>query len=211
MHGKGLGKVIMNDNDKRFSEQLPFYTNGTLNAEEMKFMKAYLANNPQAQSDIKFAAAMRDVVKQIGTDRAPDAGLARLLDDFRQIHQKSSMLDRIRASFKNWGLTPAFAVAATIVVIQSAVILNQQDLTPGSIYRSMTTEKIAYPQLKIIINNNASFSEVTILLRQYGCKIVAGPSESGELWIAVDDPGKLNNIQRNLIESNLVDEATLLP
>jgi hypothetical protein len=75
----------------------------------------------------------------------------------------------------------------------------------------VTTEKITYPQLKIIVNNNVPFSEVTILLRQYGCKIVAGPSESGELWVTVDDPSKLNNIQRNLIESNLVDEATLLP
>lgn len=201
----------MNDNDKKFAEHLPFYINGTLNSDDMAFMNTYLANNLQANSDLKLASTMRDVVRQIGAERAPDAGLARLLNDFRQLHQKPSMLDRIRASFKNWGLTPAFAVAATIVVIQSTVILSQQNLISSTAYRSVAEEKTPEPQLKIIANNKASFSEITILLRQFGCKIVAGPSESGELWVTVDDPSQLNNIKRNLIESNLVDEATLLP
>ena len=206
-----MGEVIMNDNYMRFVEQLPFYINGTLNADDMAFMNTYLANNSHAQNDLKFEYALRDVVKQIGAERAPDAGLAKLLRDFRQFHQKPSLLNRIRASFRNWGLTPAFAVAATIVVIQSTVMFNQQGIIPSTIYRSMTQEKAVAPQLKVIANNKASFSEITILLRQYGCKIVSGPSESGELWITVDDPSQLNNIQRNLIESNLVDEATLLP
>lgn len=201
----------MNDNDKKFAEHLPFYINGTLNSDDMAFMNTYLANNLQAQSDLKLASAMRDVVKDIGAERAPDAGLPKLLNDFKQLHQKPSLLDRIQTSFKHWGLTPAFAVAATIVVIQSTVMFAQLGLVSSTTYRSMTEEKAAEPQLKIIANDKVSFSEITILLRQYGCKIVAGPSESGELWIAVDDPSQLDNIKRNLIESNLVDEATLLP
>lgn len=201
----------MDDNYKKFAELLPFYVNGTLDSEDVEFMRAYLSGNSKAQSEMKFASAMRDVVKQIGAERAPDAGLAKLLSDFKQFHQKPSLLDRIRTSFKNWGLTPAFAVAATIVVIQSTVMLAQLGSISSTTYRSMAEEKTAEPQLKIIANNKASFSEITILLRQYGCKIVAGPSESGELWITVDDPSQLNNIKRNLIESNLVDEATLLP
>lgn len=206
-----MGEVIMNDNYMRFVEQLPFYINGTLNADDMAFMNTYLANNLQAQSELKLEYALRDVVKQIGADRAPDAGLAKLLSDCKKFQRKPSLLNRIRASFRNWGLTPAFAVAATIVVIQSTVMFNQQGIIPSNIYRSMTQEKAVAPQLKVIANNKASFSEITILLRQYGCKIVAGPSESGELWITVDDPSQLNNIQRNLIESKLVDEAILLP
>jgi hypothetical protein len=206
-----MGEVIMNDNYMRFVELLPFYINGTLNADDMAFMNTYLANNSQSQSDLKFEYALRDAVKQIGAERAPDAGLARFMKDFRQLHQKPSTLDRIQTTFKNWGFTPAFAVAATIVVIQSTVMFNQQGMIPSTIYRSMTEEKAVAPQLKVIANNKASFSEITILLRQYGCKIVSGPSESGELWITVDDPSQLNNIQRNLIESKLVDEAILLP
>jgi hypothetical protein len=193
----------MNQDLQRFRELLPFFANGTLNEVDKAFVVAYLAQHPEAQAEANFTQALRAAVKAVGSERREEAGLDRLLNNIRQNRRqnKPPLWTRWRHVCQDWGLTPAFAVVSTIAVIQSVALLDlwRQDQTASSLsaYRSIP-EMTNTADLKISINPDADFGHLVILLRQSGTHIVNGPSESGELWLALDDRSQLDAVVQQL-------------
>lgn len=193
----------MNQDLHRFRELLPFFVNGTLNEADQAFVDTYLIQHPELQAEVGFIQTLRTAVKAVGSDRNEDAGLERLLTSIHQSQKvsKPSLLDRWQHYCHDWGFTPAFAAMSVIAIIQSAVLLERwQQPIALSTYRSIP-EATALAQLKVIINPNANFGDLVMLLRQTGCHIVNGPSESGELWLSVDDSNKLAEVS-NILQSS---------
>lgn len=191
----------------RFEELLPFYINQTLGADDTAFMQQYLASHAHMQNEVSFAKALQSVVKETGANRADNAGLAELLDAYHLLQKRPSLIERIRLSCQSWGLTPAFAIAASVVVIQSILLTQYQLSSPEDQYRGLSNQVQIVPNLKITVNPQANFTELAVLLRQAGCRVVAGPSETGELWIVLDEPEKTEQIKRTLLDSGLLDDA----
>lgn len=195
---------------QRFEELLPFYVNGTLDQPDRQFVEQYLAQHGYAQQSLNFTSALHKVVQGIGQHRAADQGLEKLLHEYRLLHPKQSWLDKFQAICKAWGFTPAFAVAATVIAIQTGILLSQQPLPTDTEYRSMPSQVAATPNLKVIVSPKASFADLSALLQQHGCHIVSGPSETGELWLKLDKPEDASKIQKYLLDSGLVDDATVI-
>lgn len=191
----------------RFEEFLPFQINGSLGSDDAAFMQQYLANHPQMHNEVSFVEALRSAIKETGETRAADAGLSRLLNEFRSLHKRPSFIERIRLECLNWGLTPAFAIAATVILIQSIMLTQYQLPSPEVQYRGLSSQRQAMPNLKITINPKSNYAELVDILRQTGCRVVSGPSETGELWVAFDEPQKTEQIRRTLLDSGLVDDA----
>lgn len=85
-------------------------------------------------------------------------------------------------------LKPAFAVAATLLIAQSAVLIGLQLQPPDdgvSVWRS-AGEANAGVQLRIIFKADARESEIRALLGTMGGQFVAGPDAYGEYVIRID-------------------------
>jgi hypothetical protein len=193
----------MSQDSQRFRELLPFFVNGTLNEADQAFIDTYLIQHPEVQAEVDFTQTLRTAVKAVGSVRNENAGLERLLTSIHQSQKvsKTRLLERWQHHCHDWGFTPAFVAMSIIAIIQSAVLLERwQQPIALSTYRSIP-EATVQAQLKIIINPSANFGDLVILLRQTGCHIVNGPSESGELWLSVDDSNKLAEVS-NILQSS---------
>ena len=200
-----------------FRDLLPFFVNGTLNKTDKTFVETYLLQHPEAQAEVNFAQALRAAVKAVGSERNEDAGLEHLLKEIRQSRKmsKPGFLERWQLHCRDWGFTPAFVAMSVIVMIQSGVLIERwhQEQTPIilSTYRSIP-EVAVQANIKVIIKPNANFGDLVILLRQTGCHIVNGPSESGELWLSVDDANRLVKVSEILQASpSVIDLLIIAP
>jgi hypothetical protein len=197
-----------------FRNLLPFFVNGTLNETDKTFVETYLLQHPEAQAEVNFVQALRTAVKAVGEERNENVGLGHLLASIRQnrkatISKPGGLLERWQQCLHDWGLTPAFVTLSVIVIIQSTVLIKQwhQNASPAvlSTYRSFSGAT-AQADIKVIISPNAAFDDIVILLRQTGCQIVNGPSESGELWLSVDNANRLAEVNEILQASpNIID------
>jgi hypothetical protein len=186
---------------QRFRTLLPFWVNGTLSTDDQNFMTEFLKQHPELEAEVTFNQALRDAVKAVGQDRAADAGLQRLRQAIRETRQtaRTPWRQRWQVLCQSWGFTAAFAVMTMIVIIQSALLWQIRGSTVSVLtdYRSMP-EVSGTADIKITVNPDIGFGHLVILLRQNGARIVNGPSESGELWISLDDRTRLENVMQQL-------------
>lgn len=91
---------------------------------------------------------------------------------------------------------PAWAYAATaLVVLQGAWIIGMSQQTDtegvggGGVYRSQPLQGAAavacQTTIHAVFNPDSSFAEIIILLRKIEASVIAGPSETGELWVVL--------------------------
>lgn len=110
------------------------------------------------------------------------------------------------------GFSPALASGVAIVQLGVIVALlathaTVRDESPESLYRGVAVQAQEAPDFKITINPDADFASLAALLRANQCRIIAGPSELGELWVVVDDKTSLVAIRKSLEESSLIDDV----
>jgi len=125
---------------------------------------------------------------------------------------RASWWTRLNRWLGDAGFTPA--LASTVVMLQVGVIaallaLHVQpaeedvlDMTP----RGADVLQQEAPDFKLTVKPDTSFSELVTLLRGNHCRIIAGPSEQGELWVVVDDDARFEEIRMALTQSELIDE-----
>lgn len=199
--------IEMNLERRRFEELLPFYVNGTLSFDDKQFMQEYLNKFPELQAQVDFSESMRSAIKDDSTQPVSNAAWGKLLKKYQEFHKKPTLTERFRTICINWGLSPAFAVVLGLFVAQSAAVLELGLFSTSSAYRGLTTQAEVAPHLKVTINPKTDYAQLVDLLRKNGCRVVAGPSETGELWIHLEEPKKLNVIKVDLLNSGLVDEV----
>jgi hypothetical protein len=199
--------IEMDIKRKTFEELLPFYVNGTLSFEDKQFMQDYLIKFPELQAEVKFTEALRSAVKDEATQQVSEIGWGKLLKKYQEFHKKPTLIEHLKNACVKWGLSPAFAVVLGLLIAQSAAMLQLGLLTTSSAYRGLSTQTEVAPHLKITINPKTDYSQLVELLRKNGCRVVAGPSETGELWIRLEEPEKLNIIKADLLNSGLIDEV----
>jgi hypothetical protein len=124
-----------------------------------------------------------------------------------------SFWQRINNRLSLIGLTPA--LASLVIVFQFGVLLvmstSQQDGAnqPINEFRGHSSTSEATPDLKLVVSPDADFAGLTSLLNANGCRIVAGPSVQGEIWISVEDKQRIGEIKAILLQSRLIDDVAL--
>jgi hypothetical protein len=198
---------------KHFVELLPFYVNGTLDADEHDWVDAYLAAHPNAENELKFMQILRESTRNT-TSKVPEAQrLERLLGELRASRPAPSLLQKA----VNWlqGVVripaPALAVVSMVVLAQAGIIgsLLSSGSEPDG-FRGVRPECTIAPAIRVQFNPDAKHAHILLVLRSVEAIIQNGPTETGALWLAVPEGRSLDETQAMLRSSPLVEEVVVV-
>ena len=168
----------MPDDRRDIEKLLPFYVNGTLDAEERTRIEALLETDAGLRDELAFLGAVREGVQQGAAASSPgELGLRRLLRDVRR--------ERRRERF-NRAWRPAIAAAAALVLVLQFAVIARLTSEPDGVFRPAGAAGEAH--LQVTFEDTATEAEIRALLRGVGAEIVSGPSELGIYRLRVDPP-----------------------
>lgn len=202
----------------RFRETLPRFVNGTVAESERVFMIEYLESNPTAQAELRFEKALQETVRRATERRPEDAGLSRLLHEWQtekahaRTTQAPSLGERLRRWREEWGLSPAFALAATIAVVQAGIMAFPDRASDAPVYRGSVAEgEAGVTLLQLTPKPDITYAALVEVMRKENVLIVAGPDASGVLKGAVPAGLDTGEASRRLMDSGLFDDIATLP
>ena len=200
--------------DRPFLELLPWYANGTLSDAERAQLEAVLhqderagtelqwlqqlqqrvqADAPEVSDEIGFERTMRRiradaVVEQAAIAKATAAQGAAAPVTSRAVPASPTMTERIRGWFEGMRLSPAFAMAALVIVVQAGFIfkLAGSDDSEYTQIRSLPGAAAASGQLfRIAFKPEASETDIRMLLVSVQGNIESGPGQLGDYYVRV--------------------------
>jgi hypothetical protein len=174
-------------NNKRFEELLPWYANGSLGAEDRAWVDAYLAQNPEARSELDWYRSLQMRVRESAPAVPATIGLARAM---RLIQgDRPTLAERIGAFFGNLGMRPSFAIAGlALVAVQGGVILNLLGNVRESEneIRALNAVRVTEaPMLKISFAPDAREADIRLLMVQIQGELAGGPGQLGDYYLRV--------------------------
>lgn len=198
--------------NERFDELLPWYVNGSLNAEDRAWVDRYLAEHPEAQAELDWyrslSARMQDNVPAV-----PETiGLAKVMTLIRG--DRPSFAERVSAFFGAFGVRPATAFAGlAIIALQGGFILNllntaQDDAVELRALRATTTDD--RPMLKLNFAPDAKEAEIRHLLMSVQGHLAGGPGQLGDYFVVVP-AGKEAAVAEQLKSNPIVQAVSLAP
>lgn len=190
--------------NKEIEELLPFYVNGTLEADEKAKVEQAIKDNPSLKSEIEFLEKLRNEVKVQQTEDSPgELGLKRLQKSLREEKQKEA--SNTTPGTSGWGWRVASIAACMLLVIQTIVLLpkwQSDDLTAaggGQIIH------VGGQIISITFVPDAREENIRNLLLTVDANIVDGPSALGVYKIVIKKDVQLIidklKAHKNLIES----------
>lgn len=188
--------------DPQLLQMLPWYVNGTLDDADRARVDDWLRTDPAAAAELAWFQSLQQKVRADAPDVSDEIGLARTLQRIRAESRPAavaaptprrapatpSFTERLRGWLDQFNLSPAFAMAALVVVVQAGVILN---LASGDRdyeqVRAVTTE--AAPTtgqlLRVAFKPEAREQEIRLLLVTLQGNIESGPGQLGDYYVRV--------------------------
>ena len=214
------------DARRQFDELLPWFLNGTLTESDRDWVEHYLREHPEAEAELRWTQTLRDRVRESVQAVAPELGLDELL---RRIRAESptkgkhaaglGWFDRLSQLFTTLRFTPAFALAAVVILAQAGIIgglvhelyQTRPESPESAAFRSYPGQfsPAAGPLLRITFKSDATESDLRKLLFQIGGSIVAGPSQLGDYLVEVETP-TLDEVSKKVAASPVVESVTIV-
>ena len=137
----------------RFDELLPFYVNGTLNADDRVWIEHYLREHPLAANELHWLRSVQTVTQQEVVPVSAEVGMERAMQRIRgERAQAAPAASSVATSFvervRDWlsrvvpqpMLKPALAGALAVIALQAVVITSMVgEREDTSLIRSPTT------------------------------------------------------------------------
>jgi len=173
--------------NERFEELLPWYANGTIGAEDRAWVDAYLAQHPEARSELEWYHSLQAKVQENAPAVPATIGLARTM---RLIQgDRPTIAERIGAFFGNFGMRPSYALAAlAVVAVQGGVIVSllgdvrDNDAEIRALHAVRVEEG---PMLKISFAPDAKETDIRMLVVQVQGELAGGPGQLGDYYLRV--------------------------
>lgn len=195
---------------QRFEELLPWFVNGTLARQDHEWMEGYLREHPEAGAELRLTQSLRERVRGSVPEVATDLGMERLMHRIRSEQamtrkavKQAGLFERIGEFFNGFRITPAFAGAAALVVVQGFVIgglMMRLDDAHESVrqaeYRALNVQPGAGPStplLRISFKARTTEEDMRALLGKLGGTFVGGPTAFGDYLVLVD-PAKIEQL-----------------
>lgn len=162
------------------------------------------------------AKDIQSVLKEETAELNPNEGLERFMSAVAanpKVQAEASWWQRLNSWLGDVGFSPALASAVVMVQVGviAALLATQApplvDEESETTFRGVAGPTQETPDLKITVNPDADFASLATLLRTNHCRIIAGPSELGELWVVVDDKKGLAEISKTLEQSQLIGDV----
>jgi hypothetical protein len=193
---------------RRFDELVPFYVSGALGAAERAWVEAYLARDPGARAELAWHQALAGALAERVAGVPEDVGLAGLRARLAA-ERRGARPGRLAAALERWlprpVVYPAFAGAAAIVLVQAiAIALLMSRGMPEFAETRAVGEAQPRTYLQVNFKPEATEREIRLALIRAGGRIVHGPGQLGDYYVAV--PGeRLAAARRELEASGVVE------
>lgn len=179
-------------NDEALNLLLPWYVNGTLEAEERRQVEAYLERSSHARDEVELLRALRRQVKDERIENSPgELGLQRLKREIKQATPQQGGTDSLSgrtvvvASF--W--RPLAVAACLAVVIQAGVMIGLSGGPGSEVDIASGTAGLTAPVLQVTFDPGATEQEIRDVLQSAGASIADGPTALGIYNLRLVDAG----------------------
>ncbi|QCK86230.1 hypothetical protein E8L99_10930 [Phreatobacter aquaticus] len=192
---------------RAISELLPWYAAGTLNAADKARVEAAMAADPTLREELELVRDDQHATLQLA-DYAPVPS-ARVLDDLmRKVDAEPArfahVASRAKAGFADWlgsklaafqPRTLAYAAgAAAVALVLQAGVIGSAYLGEGATFRtaSYSTDNAVHAVGTFVLvgfTNQATTSDMTMLLQQNQAIIVEGPRQGGVYKVRIGARG----------------------
>jgi hypothetical protein len=207
----------MND---RLNELLPWYANGTISATDRSWVDAQLAAHPEVAAQLRWYQSLQGRIRENTPAVAPDIGFDRAMSMIRaedriraaRRDMQPSLGSRITDWLARFGLTPALAAAAAIVVVQGSMMLGMMSTMDEqwSEIRSLkgTAAPAATPLLRVSFKPDTREEEIRLLLAGIGGSLVGGPGRLGDYYIRPE--GQAANALEKIKANAIIDSIAIV-
>lgn len=178
---------------------LPWYVNGTLDAEDRRRVEAALAASAELREELALLRSVRSTVVA-STEAMPEPdpdGFARLMARIDAEPQRSPQQASVAAERPGWAARigawleaswrPALAAAAVVIAVQAAAIFALVGDRGGeATYSTASGPATEAPQARFLVGfaDGAPLSEIRALLERADAVIVKGPTADGYFIVA---------------------------
>ncbi|HSW16143.1 MAG TPA: hypothetical protein VLJ86_02870 [Ramlibacter sp.] len=204
--------ITMVEMNERFQELLPWYANGSIGAEDRAWVDGYLAQHPEARSELDWYLSLQQRVQENAPAVPATIGLARAMRLIKG--DQPTMAERIGAFFGNFGLRPSYAMAAlAVVAVQGGVILTLMGDVRESEdeIRSLNAVRVTEgPMLKISFAPDAKETDIRMLVVQVHGELAGGPGQLGDYYLRVPAGSETAALAR-VQAAPIVQAASLAP
>jgi hypothetical protein len=216
-----------NQQKQQFHQWLPFYVNGRLPHADQAWMNQYLAEHPKAAAEVQIEQALKETLQTELPDFSPNQGLetfmTRIRSDSRFAKETSltesfrHFLNRCQIAARSLFITPQWAMAVTLVIVQTGIIglLIANRALPivsdQAEWRSVVSNSSPYqgPVLQITFKPSATEEEIRLLLVKIRGTLVGGPGQLGNYIVKVPDE-KVEEAQKQVMSSPIIESVNLL-
>lgn len=198
--------------NERFEELLPWYVNGSLNAQDRDWVDRYLAEHPEAQAELDWHRSLSARLQDNAPAVPATIGLAKAMTLIRG--DRPTFAERVTAFFGAFGVRPVTAFAGlAIMAVQGAFILNlldaaREDAVEMRALRATDTDE--RPMLKLNFAPDAKESEIRHLLMSVQGHLAGGPGQLGDYFVVVPN-GKEAAVAEQLKTHPIVQAVSVAP
>lgn len=198
--------------NERFDELLPWYVNGSLNAQDRDWVDRYLAEHPQARAELEWHRSLQARLQDDAPAVPATIGLAKAMTLIRG--DRPTFAERVTAFFGAFGVRPVAAFAGlAIMALQAGFILNlldaaRDDAVEMRALRATVTDD--RPMLKLNFAPDAKESEIRHLLMSVQGHLAGGPGQLGDYFVVVP-AGKETAMAEQLKSNPIVQSVSLAP
>jgi hypothetical protein len=205
--------------NRRLSELLPWYVNGTLKGEDREWVDRCLAAEGDARAELEWYRGLQSSIAHSGNSIPPDLGLARTLQRIRA--DRPTLRDRLRGWLGVLGAGPAGALArpvvaiaaVSVIAVQSAVIYSLarhggQDAQQIRASRAVPADES--PLLRVNFAPDAKEADIRLLLSAVEGSLVGGPGQLGDYYVRVP-AGTENAAMSRLKRDRIVAAVQIVP
>ncbi len=198
--------------DEKFSELLPWYVNGTLNAEDHAWVESYLKEHPAARAELEWYRSLKSKIQDSVPQVPATVGLAKTMLLIRG--DRPTLAERISAFFGDFALRPAMALGMfAVLAVQSGVIFNmmqQADEDEMQIRALKAVQVEEGPLLKVNFAPEAKEADIRFALVAVQGTLAGGPGQLGDYYIRVP-AGKEQEYADRLKDKSIVQAVALVP
>ena len=184
--------------DKDYKEDLPWYVNKSLTAEEQAEFEKHLQNDEELKRDEQFMASLRKTLQSESVQSPGEMGLQRLKRDINKEQQSKTLSQKSTTKWR------AFSIAASLMVVaQMGVILNQ--IPQDDSFVPLSGEQAEGYVIQIQFKENVTERQIRDLLLTEMGSIISGPSKKGIYRIKLNNKDNAKALQRLKANNNIID------
>lgn len=200
--------------DRRTAEELlPFLVNGTLDIDERTQVRAQVATDRDLAEQAQILRRIRAQMQAEETQYSPgEMGLARLMRDLDADSRTTPEPAKVLGFERRPVISALAAVIATVAVISGVNLMRgASDAPEAPVYYEQASGDAADAVLTIAFRPDATQTQMTELMLNYGLVMVDGPSALGLYRVAPLDGDDLTELAARLAaETEIIETVDTL-